>query len=207
MPQAFAALTIAIGLRKGADAIQCYAEAILEDGAAAVIVGMHIYKHSMEPAIGNERLALTELMKRTPRRIYAGPDTWEPTRRHFPLAFDTDKLHPNFIGAEIMAHFWFDALLKREGLQTPTWSLEEMEAAIEHQPMGTVRDSALFEDKLKEWKIVSRKPSPPVGQRRGFAVPPAVLNRYDRDGDGRLNTEERQVFEKARIERQRRTER
>ena len=134
----------------GADAIQRYADRILKDGAAAVIIGMHIYKHSMEPESGNERIALDALLDRQRFRIEAGPDTWLPT-----LAFDRDKLHPNFIGAEIMAHHWFVALLKREGLETPAWSEEEMKAAIKNQPMGTIRDRALFSDRLKQWKIAS----------------------------------------------------
>ena len=152
-------------IKIGADTIQRYAELILDDGADAVVIGMHIFKHSMEPDIGNERLALAALMKRKPPRIDSGPDTWEPTKRHFPSAFDRDKLHPNFIGAEIMAHYWFDALLKREGLETPGWSEQEMKDAINRQPMGTTRDRALFSAKLKEWRIPQRTPNPRVRKR------------------------------------------
>ena len=65
---------------------------------------MHIYKEGMEPEIRNERLALAELMTRKPTRLHAGPDVWTPTEKHYPLAFDRDKRHPNFIGDEIMAH-------------------------------------------------------------------------------------------------------
>ena len=146
-------------IKIGADAIRRYAELILEDGADTVVIGMHIFKHSMEPEIGNERLALAALMKDKPPRIESGPDTWQPTKQHFPLAFDRDRLHPNYIGAEIMAHYWFDALLKREGLETPAWSEQEMKQAIKHQPMGTTRDRALFTAKLKEWKIPDQKPT------------------------------------------------
>jgi hypothetical protein len=152
-------------IKIGADAIQRYAELIFEDGADAVVIGMHIFKHSMEPEIGNERLALAALMKRKPPRIGTGPDTWKPTRQNFPSAFDRDKLHPNFIGAEIMAHYWFDALLKREGLETPAWSEQEMNDAIKNQPMGTTRDRVLFSAKLKEWKIPERAPSRRVRNR------------------------------------------
>jgi hypothetical protein len=152
-------------IKIGADSIRRYAELILEDGADAVVIGMHIFKHSMEPEIGNERLALAALMKHKPPRIDSGPDTWEPTRQHFPLAFDGDKLHPNFIGAEIMAHHWFDALLKREGLETPQWSEQEMNDAIKNQPMGTTRDRVLFSAKLKEWKIPEREPTRSVRNR------------------------------------------
>lgn len=146
-------------IKFGADAIQRYAELILDDGADAVVIGMHIFKHSMEPEIGNERLALAALMERKPSRIDSGPDNWEPTRKHFPLAFDRDRLHPNFIGAEIMAHYWFDALLKREGLETPPWSEQEMNDAIQNQPLGTTRDRALFTARLEEWKIPQQGPA------------------------------------------------
>ena len=61
-------------IQRGADVIARYAQCILSDGAATVFVGMHIYKKPMEPEIGNERLALTELMKRKPACVFAGPD-------------------------------------------------------------------------------------------------------------------------------------
>jgi hypothetical protein len=154
-------------IKRGADVIQQYARNILDDGAAAVVVGMHIYKRSMEPAIGNERLALAELMTRKLARIYSGPDVWTPTSRQFPLAFDTDKAHPNFIGAEIMAHQWFKTLLEREGLEVPEWSRQEVEHAINNQPLGLTRDDDVFQQKLKKWKIVSRRPSVPPLRRNG----------------------------------------
>jgi len=147
-------------IQRGADAIEKYANTILEDGATAVVVGMHIYKIGMEPEIGNERLALDSYMKRNQKNVFEGPDTWEPTSKQHPLAFDTDKIHPNFIGAEMMAHHWFEALLQREGLEVPAWSRKEMQDAIENKPMGEVRKYELFAEKLKEWKIVDRRPAP-----------------------------------------------
>jgi hypothetical protein len=147
-------------IQRGADAIEKYANLILEDGATAVVVGMHIYKIGMEPEIGNERLALDSYMKRNQKNVFEGPDTWEPTSKQHPLAFDTDKIHPNFIGAEMMAHHWFEALLQREGLEVPAWSRKEMQDAIENKPMGEVRKYELFAEKLKEWKIVDRRPAP-----------------------------------------------
>jgi len=153
-------------IERGADAIEQYANLMLKDGAAAVLVGMHIYKVGMEPQIGNERLALAELMKRRPARIHAGPDTWTPTSIRHPLAFAKDKRHPNFIGAEIMAHYWFESLLKRDGLKVPAWSLQEMEKAVQEQPAEQSRGRAFFQQKLKEWRIVSRKPAPPRRERK-----------------------------------------
>jgi len=41
-------------IRFGATAIKRYADLILDDGAADVIIAMHIYKQGMEPEIGNE---------------------------------------------------------------------------------------------------------------------------------------------------------
>ncbi len=150
---------------RGADVLQQYGKLVLDDGAAAVVIGMHIYKLGMEPEIGNERLALAELMRRKPARIYAGPDVWTPTSRQHPLAFDSDKVHPNYIGAEMMAHYWFEALLNREGRQVPAWSREQMEDAIKNQPLGRRRGRDIFQQKLKDWSIVSRRRAPP--RRRG----------------------------------------
>ena len=146
-------------IQRGAEAIEKYANLILEDGATAAVVGLHIYKLGMEPEIGNERLALDAYMKRNPQNVFEGPDTWEPTSKQHPLAFDTDKIHPNFIGAEMMAHYWFENLLQREGLEVPDWSREEMENALKNKPMGQVRNNELFNQKLKEWKIVDRRPA------------------------------------------------
>lgn len=201
------------GIKHGADVLERYAKNLLEDGAAAIVIGMHIYKKGMEPGIGNERLALAELIKRNIPHVHAGPDVWEPTSKQHPLAFDTDRRHPNYIGAEMMAHYWFAALLEREGLKVPDWSREEMEDAIENKPLGITRDRQRFEEKLKEWKIVNRRPATPqTGQRdrllpggrgAGRQVPSRILQRYDKDGDGKLNEEERAAFEKARQQRAR----
>ncbi len=51
-------------IRQGGDALEKYVRLLKKDGADLVFVAMHIYKHPMEPQIGNERLALAELMKR-----------------------------------------------------------------------------------------------------------------------------------------------
>jgi hypothetical protein len=114
----------------GADAIGRYAELLLEDGADAVVIAMHIYKHPMEPEIGHERLALAALLAREPERVFAGPDVWEPTKARYPEVFAEDRLHPNDLGAHIMAQAWFEALLAREGLAVPAWSRQELEADL-----------------------------------------------------------------------------
>jgi hypothetical protein len=154
-------------IRHGAAAVKRYANLILDDGAEEVIIAMHIYKEGMEPEIGNERLALAKLMTRKPTRLHAGPDVWTPTEKHYPLAFDRDKRHPNFIGAEIMAHHWFAALLGHDGLQVPDWSRQEMEAAIANKPLGLTRDGATFRRLLTEWRITGRRPSSRPGTRGG----------------------------------------
>ncbi len=158
-------------IERGADILAKYANTLLQDGAAAVIIATHIYKKGMEPQIGNERFALADLMKRNPAHIYAGPDVWEPTSKRHPLAFDVDQRHPNYIGAEIMAHYWFAALLRREGLKVPDWSAQEMDNAIKKKPMGLTRDRKLFQQKLKEWHIVDRRPELPSKRERGRIKP------------------------------------
>ena len=146
-------------IQRGADIIEKYGQRILDDGAAAVFVGMHIYKISMEPEIGNERLALEELMRRKPKRIFAGPDVWLPTSKQHPLAFDRDRVHPNYIGAEMMAHYWFASLLEHDGLEVPDWSRQEMEDALANKPLGLTRERDVFLKLLKDWRII-RRPAP-----------------------------------------------
>lgn len=121
-------------IEQGADALERYAKLLLADGADLAIIAMHIYKHPMEPEIGNERLALAALMKRRIPGVKAGPDVWKPTKPLHPKAFARDKLHPNSIGAEVMAHYWFEALCKHDGAKVPAWSREEMEKAIASPP-------------------------------------------------------------------------
>ena len=168
-------------IRQGADVIQRYAELALKDGARQVFVAMHIYKRPMEPEIGNERLALAELLKREVPCLYAGPDVWEPTKKLYPKAFAQDLVHPNAIGAEVMAQKWFETLLKHDGLEIPDWSREEMQRAIAAEAQRP--------------KMQGRSAS--AGDRR-----PSVeefFRRNDRNGDGKLTKEEfpegvRQMF-------------
>jgi len=122
-------------IKRGADILEKYAQLLFKDGAKEVFMAMHIYKKPMEPQIGNERLALAELMKRKVPHLHAGPDVWEPTRKLYPKAFAEDKLHPNSIGAEIMAQLWFETLLKHDGLKVPEWSRKEMEQSVNKEPV------------------------------------------------------------------------
>ena len=138
-------------IAQGADALQKYVELLLKDGADVVLLAMHIYKRPMEPRIGNERLALAELMTRTIPRLHAGPDVWEPTRQQYPGAFAQDKLHPNSIGAEIMAQMWFETLLKHDALEVPEWSRQEMAEAIKNDPVELRRGG--LQRLLRQWGI------------------------------------------------------
>ncbi|MCP5112823.1 MAG: SGNH/GDSL hydrolase family protein, partial [bacterium] len=117
-------------IEQGADAIEKYVRLLRKEGADHVFVAMHIYKKSMEPAIGHERLALAAALKRNIPNFHAGPDVWEPTSKLWPQAFAADKAHPSSIGAEILAHYWFATLLEYDGLEAPEWSRREMEAAL-----------------------------------------------------------------------------
>jgi len=121
-------------IRRGADALEKYARLMTKDGADLVVIAMHIYKKPMEPEIGNERLALAALMKRKVPGVVAGPDVWTPTSKLWPQAFARDKVHPNQMGAEVMAQCWFETLLAYDGLAVPAWSREEMKKAIEDGP-------------------------------------------------------------------------
>ena len=136
-------------VKQAADALEKYVRLLLADGADLVFVAMHIYKKPMEPEIGNERLALAELMSRKIPNVFAGPDVWEPTRQQYPKAFAGDRLHPNSIGAEIMAQMWFETLLKHDGSEVPEWSRQEMAQAVENEPVE-LRGGG-FQRLLREW--------------------------------------------------------
>ncbi|MDP6636266.1 MAG: prolyl oligopeptidase family serine peptidase [Phycisphaerae bacterium] len=118
-------------IKLGADIIEKYARAFFKDGADKVFVAMHIYKHPMEPGIGNERLALAKLMTRKIPNLHAGPDVWAPTKQVYPWGFARDTVHPGEAANEIMAQLWFETLLKHDGLKVPAWSTEEMKKAID----------------------------------------------------------------------------
>ena len=117
-------------IRTGAQVIERYAELLLQDGADEVFIAMHIYKKPMEPEIGNERLALAAFLKSRPDHVHAGPDVWEPTKDLWPGVFERDQVHPNNVGAEVMAQKWFETLLKHDGLKIPPWSRDEMGQAV-----------------------------------------------------------------------------
>ena len=158
-------------IRQGADVLQKYAEGLLKDGARQVFIAMHIYKHPMEPEIGNERMALSELMKRAMERVHAGPDVWEPTKELYPKAFAQDGVHPNSIGSEVMAQKWFETLLKHDGLDIPEWSREEMQQAVAGEPQRP---------KPKR-KSAAATRSPSIDQ---------FFRQNDRNGDGKLTQDE-----------------
>ena len=97
-------------VERGADVIERYTRNLLEDGADAVLFATHIYKHRMEPAIGNERLALAATAKRGILGFFPGPDVWEPTKRVYPNGYQPDRAHPNSDGSRVMAAAWLETL-------------------------------------------------------------------------------------------------
>lgn len=117
-------------ISQGADMLARYVDLLLRDGADHVFVAMHIYKHPLEPEIGNERLALDELVRREVASLSPGPDVWTATKELYPWGFARDTVHPNRIGAEVMAQLWFECLLAHHGIEAPEWSRQEMEAAL-----------------------------------------------------------------------------
>ena len=123
-------------IQQGAEALERYVRLLKKDGADLVFVAMHIYKHEMEPEIGNERCALDELMRLNIPGVERGPDVWTPTKRLYPKAFAKDLKHPNAIGAELMAQKWFETLLKYDGIELPAWSRQQLRRAIQDKPSG-----------------------------------------------------------------------
>ena len=118
-------------IRRGADTVRRYVDLLHGSGADFVFVAMHIYKHPMEPQIGNERLALSAYASTRPGRFSPGPDVWEPTRPLYPWGFAKDKLHPGDGAIAVMAHLWFETLCRHDGIETPTWSRLDMERAVQ----------------------------------------------------------------------------
>ena len=109
-------------IEKGADVLEKYVNDLKEDGADMVFLAMHIYKAPMEPEIGNERLALEALMSRRIEGLFEGPDLWSQTKRLYPDGYAQDGMHPNRLGAELIAHYWFVALLAHDRVRVPPWS-------------------------------------------------------------------------------------
>jgi hypothetical protein len=107
-------------IQQGADAIETYVNALIEDGADLVFFATHIYKYSMEPEIHNEIFALNEVLTRNISQLEEGPDVWTPMAAAWPDAFASDLVHPNEQGAEIMAQHWFEAILTRDA----PWDLD-----------------------------------------------------------------------------------
>ena len=98
------------GIRIGADAFEALAYSLYELGIDRVYIGTHIYKKPIEPEVGNERLALAELLRRRHPFIFAGPDVWTPTRDSFSRAFAEDGVHPSEHGMKMMAEGWYRAI-------------------------------------------------------------------------------------------------
>lgn len=119
----------------------------------------------MEPGIGNERLALAEALGRGIANFHSGPDVWEPTSKLWPQAFADDKVHPNSIGAEVMAQLWFERLLEHDGLEVPAWSRQEMNRAIQSGPLGLRADPGLFGRLLEQWLISPKARAPWQGSQ------------------------------------------
>lgn len=95
------------GIDIGADAMADLVDLLKERGIERVYMGTHIYKGPIEPEVGNERLALAELLRREHPGVYAGADTWTPTRDQFDKAFADDGVHPNAYGMKLMAELWY----------------------------------------------------------------------------------------------------
>ncbi len=180
---------------QGAAAIKTYADLVLADGADALVIAMHIYKKPMEPEIGNERLALAEYLKSKPDGVFAGPDVWDPTSKVWPQAFREDKVHPNEMGAEIMAHHWFSALLALNGRKVPSWSTNEMIQAIANPPTTTPRNASRQPNSSNRGSMITRILRYDANNdgevtKAEFKGPARIFEQYDKDSDGNLSKKE-----------------
>lgn len=96
-----------VGAELGADVLEKMSLRLRDMGLEQVVIAMHIYKKPVEPEVGNERIALARLLKRGHDFISAGPDLWAVTRECYPECFEEDGLHPNELGAKLMAEHWY----------------------------------------------------------------------------------------------------
>lgn len=100
----------AAGIELGADAIEDMALRLHDLGLQDVIIAMHIYKHPIEPEVGNERIALARFLERGHDFAHGGPDVWSPTREAYPACFAEDGVHPDEQGMKLMAEGWYRSL-------------------------------------------------------------------------------------------------
>ena len=77
-----------------------------------------------------------------------------------------------------------------------------MEDAIETKPLGLTRNREAFQRLLEKWRITRRGPAAPRSTPGASRIPARILQRYDKDGDGRLNEQEQAEFHRAREARQ-----
>jgi hypothetical protein len=115
------------GIRSGGDSIRIvqgsnvferYCDLLLDEGADLIFVASHIYKHPMEPEIGNERLALARFLERGTPNVKAGPELWVPSKEVYPIYYAEDRLHPGPELESIIAQEWFRSLLVHDGLES-----------------------------------------------------------------------------------------
>jgi acetyl esterase/lipase len=82
-------------------------------------------------------------MRRNIPGVERGPNVWTPTKQLYPKAFARDLVHPNALGAELMAQKWFEMLLKYDGLEIPAWTKEKdapsIRPRVEEGPISPVR--------------------------------------------------------------------
>lgn len=105
------------GIRIGADALEQLGSMLTERGVERVYIAMSVYKDGLEPHVGNERLALHELMEREHDHVFEGPDVWSATIAEFPDAFGEDRLHLNQRGMKLVAEAWYRTLAGSQASQ------------------------------------------------------------------------------------------
>lgn len=119
------------GIRIGADALEQLVGQLREDGIEDTFIATHIYKEGFEPEVGNERFALAALLQRGHPDIHEGPDVWSPTIAQHPAAYAEDRLHPDELGAEIMAEEWYRALAGAEAREEVVEAMYERDWDVE----------------------------------------------------------------------------
>lgn len=105
------------GIRIGAEALERLSTMLHDQGVERVYIAMHVYKDGFEPHVGNERLALRDLLEREHEFVYEGPDVWSATIAEFPAAYSDDRQHLSQRGMKIVAEAWYRTLAGSQASQ------------------------------------------------------------------------------------------
>lgn len=97
------------GIMIGADSFHRLGATLKNEGIERVYLATQVFQPGAEPQVGNERLALAELLSRHVGYLQQGPDVWSATVESYPTAY-ADQANLNEEGCKIVAEAWYRVL-------------------------------------------------------------------------------------------------